>query len=228
MNHELSIFVDESGDWGEYDYHAPYYIVSFVIHTQSIDISSELNHLDNSMNNLGFPNHCIHAGPIIRGEAEYREIDKQTRQKILKSLMSFTRNADIKIKAFYIEKKHIDDNVEAAGKLGKLISRFIRENYAYFMGFDIIKIYYDNGQIELNKILSTVFNSLLDNVVFKRVLPKDYRLFQVADLACTIKLAELKLANHALSKSEQTFFEGERTLRKNYIKAIEKKIFVNS
>ena len=96
------------------------------------------------------------------------------------------------------------------------------------MGFDIIKIYYDNGQIELNKILSTVFNSLLDNVVFKRVLPKDYRLFQVADLACTIKLAELKLANHALSKSEQAFFEGERTLRKNYIKAIEKKIFVNS
>ena len=100
MNHELSIFVDESGDWGEYDYHAPYYIVSFVIHTQSIDISSELNRLDNAMNNLGFSNHCIHAGPIIRGEVEYREIDKQTRQKILKSLMSFTRNADIKIKAF--------------------------------------------------------------------------------------------------------------------------------
>ena len=133
-----------------------------------------------------------------------------------------------KSKHFYIEKKHIDDNVEAAGKLGKLISRFIRENYAYFMGFEIIKIYYDNGQIELNKILSTVFNSLLDNVVFKRVLPKDYRLFQVADLACTIKLAELKMENHALSKSEQAFFEDERTLRKNYIKAIEKKAFINS
>ena len=32
MNRELSIFVDESGDRGEYDYHAPYYIVSFVFH----------------------------------------------------------------------------------------------------------------------------------------------------------------------------------------------------
>ena len=25
---ELSIFIDESGDFGQYDYHAPYYIIS--------------------------------------------------------------------------------------------------------------------------------------------------------------------------------------------------------
>lgn len=25
---ELSIFIDESGDFGEYDYHSPWYIVS--------------------------------------------------------------------------------------------------------------------------------------------------------------------------------------------------------
>ncbi len=56
------------------------------------------------------------------------------------------------------------------------------------MDFDIIKIYHDSGQIEWNKILSTVFNSLLENDVFKRVHPKEYNLFQVADLACTINL----------------------------------------
>lgn len=84
-----------------------------------------------------------------------------------------------------------------------------------------MKIYYDNGQVELNKILSTVFNTLLDNVEFKKVKPADYRLFQVADLACTLKLIELKLDNHILSKSELTYFESERVLKKNYLKPLQ-------
>ena len=42
---ELSVFVDESGDFGEYDYHAPYYIISLVFHNQSHDIQFDLSHL---------------------------------------------------------------------------------------------------------------------------------------------------------------------------------------
>ena len=33
---ELSVFVDESGDWGEYDFHAPYYIISLVLHDKKL------------------------------------------------------------------------------------------------------------------------------------------------------------------------------------------------
>jgi hypothetical protein len=86
-----------------------------------------------------------------------------------------------------------------------------------------VKIYYDNGQVEVSRILSSVFNVLLDNVEFRRVLPSEYRLFQVADLICTIKLAELKLEKHILSKSEKYFFEDVRTLKKNYLKPISQK-----
>lgn len=35
---ELSIFIDESGDFGEYDYHSPYYIITMVFHDQQEDI----------------------------------------------------------------------------------------------------------------------------------------------------------------------------------------------
>lgn len=55
------------------------------------------------------------------------------------------------------------------------------------------------------------------------MLLADYRLFQVADLICTLKLAELKLENHLLSKSELYFFGDERTLKKNYLKSLAKK-----
>lgn len=218
---ELSVFIDESGDWGEYDYKSPYYIVTMVFHNQEDDISDELIGLDERMAYIGCENHYVHAGPIIRGEYEYREYEPDVRRKLLKNLMSFVRHSAVNIDSVYIEKKHIEDEVEAAGKLAKMLSRFIRERYDYFISFDSVKVYYDNGQVELNKILSTVFNTLLDNVEFKKVCPADYRLFQVADLACTLKLVELKLENHTISKSELNYFETERILKKNYLKPLD-------
>ena len=32
---ELSIFIDESGDFGDYDYRSPYYIIAMVFHEQA-------------------------------------------------------------------------------------------------------------------------------------------------------------------------------------------------
>ncbi|MDO4960829.1 MAG: hypothetical protein Q4E57_03090 [Eubacteriales bacterium] len=39
---ELSVFVDESGDFGEYDYRAPYYIISMVFHDQGNLLDEDL------------------------------------------------------------------------------------------------------------------------------------------------------------------------------------------
>ena len=223
---ELSIFIDESGDFGEYDYRCPYYIITMVMHDQSYDISTNLEKLERELDYIGYPNHCVHAGPIIRQEQEYRFESMEVRQKIMKKMMSFLRQVDIKCKTVYIEKKHISDEVEAAGKLAKQLSHFLRENLSVFASYDTVKVYYDNGQIELNKILSSVFNVFLDNVEFRKVIPSDYRLFQIADLVCTLQLLELKCDNHVLSNSEKRFFENDRTLKKNYIKPLKQKMLV--
>lgn len=122
-----------------------------------------------------------------------------------------------------MEKKHIQDTIEATGKLSKQLATFIRDNYEFFCSYDTVKIYYDNGQIEVTRILSSVFNALLENVEFRKLLPADYRLFQVADLICTLKLTELKMTNHLLSKSEIYFFNDQRTLKKNYLKPLARK-----
>ena len=220
---ELSVFVDESGDFGEYDYRAPFYIISMVIHEQDSNINSDLEKLENEMKNIGWPNHCVHAGPVIRSEHEYKEYSLEERRQILKRLMTFVRKSDIKCKSIYIEKKHIDDSIEATGKLSKQLAMFIRENLDSFMNYDCVKIYYDNGQVEVTRILSSVFNTLLDNVEFKRVIPSNYRLFQAADLICTLKLTELKMERHMLSKSEMYFFKDIRTFKKNYLKVLKDK-----
>ena len=69
---ELSIFVDESGVFGPYEHHSPFYIVTFVFHDQSVDINSNINHLSNKITTSGLPNYTIHAGPLIRREHEYK------------------------------------------------------------------------------------------------------------------------------------------------------------
>ena len=80
------------------------------------------------------------------------------------------------------------------------------------------------GQIELTKILSSVFNAMLPKIEFRKVLPSEFKLFQVADLLCSFCLIDLKLSHGCcLSHSELTFFGNLRDLKKNYLKPIKKK-----
>lgn len=220
---ELSIFVDESGDFGEYDPRAPFYILSLVLHDQSIDIRNDLAILESEMRNIGWPNHCVHAGPIIRAEYEYTDYSLGERQQILKRLMTFTRKLDVRFKSIYVEKRKGSDEIDITAKLSRQLAGFIRENPFLFSEYDVVKVYYDNGQTEVTKILVSVFSTLLDDVQFVRVIPSEYRLFQVADLICTIKLTELKMNRHMLSKSERYFFQDDRTFKKNYLKPLDKK-----
>ena len=88
------------------------------------------------------------------------------------------------------------------------------------LSFDDVKIYYDNGQIEVSKILSSIFNAMIPNPVFRKVMPKEYKLFQAADLLCTLELVKLKIENNSLSKSERSFFGNMRDLKKNYLKPL--------
>lgn len=54
------------------------------------------------------------------------------------------------------------------------------------------------------------------------VRPSDYRLFQAADMICTLELLVAKAEDGSLSKSEREFFGGMRDLKKNYLKPLAK------
>ena len=220
---ELSIFIDESGDFGEYEYHSPYYIIAMVFHDQDNDIQQAISKLNRELSYLNLNNLCIHTGPIIRKEEIYTHMSIEERRRIFNKMVAFIRQIDIRYKCFYIDKKHISDVVEASGKLSKQISLFIREHYEDFLSFHNVKIYYYNGQVEVSKILSSVFNALLPNSIFRKVMPVEYKLFQVADLLCTLELVKLKLENNMFSKSEKSFFGNIHDLKKNYLKPLSKK-----
>lgn len=80
----------------------------------------------------------------------------------------------------------------------------------FWNSFDKVIIYYDNGQIELTKILTSVFSTLYTHVEFRKVKPVDYKLFQIADLICTIELPAEKAETNSLTNSELDFFDNIR------------------
>lgn len=222
-NKKLSIFIDESGDFGEYSPHSPYYLVTMVLHDQSIDISEKLNAFYRHINNNGYETHAIHAGPLIRRESIYINDMMERRKKLFNALFNFVRLLDIHYDFILIKKSECSDVIQLTSKISKSISESLRRNNEYWNQFDEIIVYYDNGQIELTKILTSVFNALLPNVEFRKVQPKDYILFQAADLICTIELVAKKFEMKTPSKSELEFFLNGRNFKKNHLKHILKK-----
>lgn len=67
----LSIFIDESGDFGDYDYRSPFYLVAMVLHNQKLDITQNIHSLETHLHQLGYEQHALHTGPLIRRESIY-------------------------------------------------------------------------------------------------------------------------------------------------------------
>ncbi len=223
---QLSIFVDESGDFGEYSTHSPYYIITMIFHDQNKDIQQNINHLNESLENMGLgKDFAIHTEPIIRREEIYENMSPNERRAILSKLFYFVMKSDISYKTFIFEKRQFDDILKLEGRMAKEMSLFIREKFEYFQTFDEVILYYDNGQRNLNRILNSVLFTELSKYDVRKVSPKDYKLFQVADLICTLQLLDIKHKKNELSKSELLIFHNPKDLKKQFLKPIKKKEF---
>lgn len=99
MNKYLSFFIDESGDVGFIKDASKYYIITFVIHEQKNDIQSNINKIKD------YP--TFHAGPIIRREYPFQNVDIIERKKIFQTIFMFTLGLPIKSNSFCYEKKNL-------------------------------------------------------------------------------------------------------------------------
>ena len=224
MENVLSVFIDESGDFGNYSKNSPYYMVGIVFHDQRVDITEDIAALNRHIKELGFPPHAVHMGPLIRRESLYiRYEDKNARAKLLNAMYNFTRKIDFHYICPYVEKSKCSGFLTLSSELSRAISDKLNENMNYFRKFDKIIVYYDNGQQELNKMITTIFSILFSNVEFRKVRPSDYKLFQVADLICTWELLALKSEHGGFTESEKAFFDSPAKFLKNRYKLIAKK-----
>lgn len=223
---ELSIFCDESGDFGPYDHRCPYYIIALVFHDQAVDISNEVASIEDRVSYLDFDQDAaIHTAPLIRRESEFNSMSMEERRKLFDALFSFCGHCDISFQTFVVEKRKYGSGDDLAERLAKIMGEFLRENLEFFHGFDRVVVYYDKGQKEITRTLKIIFSANMTNVEFRVVQPSKYRLFQVADLACTLELLRLKCIDKKISASEKDFFINMKRLKKTYLRKFEQKRF---
>jgi len=222
---KLSVFVDESGDFGEYQPHSPYYIVTMVIHEQDKDISAQIDRLNNSLSNMNLPNHTIHAEPLIRREENYANVSPNERRRIFSLLYHFVLNCDIRYKVFIFQKKNYDSTLKLQATMAREMDSFFKEGLSYFQTFSEVVLYYDNGQHELNSLLNVLFSTNFTNYDIRYVKPSEYKLFQDADLICAIELLAHKLQTQDFTRSEKLIFHSKRDFKKDFLRGIRLKSF---
>ena len=220
---ELSIFIDESGDFGPSTKFPSYYITTFILHDQSIDINNNINIFTNKLSNLDSSIKYFHFGPIIRRETSFNNLTIDERRKFAYTMLNFFNSIPINHFSIIIDKKPSTNKIDLSGKLSKEITAKIDILNSYFSKYDKVIIYYDNGQIELSSILNAIFSAHFTNVEFRKANPQNYALLQVADFVCTVELLKIKKLNNLLSTSETNFFYKSNELNKTFIKSISKK-----
>ena len=220
---ELSIFIDESGDFGEITERPAYYLVTLLFHDHKNEIASNVKRLEDSTKNSGFDFEYIHTGPVIRREDVFSGLSIDERRKLLFKMLNFIVGSPITYEMAVVNRKEAPDKISLSGRLGREISNVIVKHKAFFDGFGKIIVYYDNGQIELGAILNTVFSIHFSNVEFRKAEPQKYRLLQAADFICSMELLKIKKSENRLSKSEKQFFYKPQELKKTFFKAIDKK-----
>ena len=220
----LSIFIDESGDFGPYEKHSPYYLIVMVLHNQDIDLTKSIRGFDRHIQNLKFISHAVHTAPLIRRESIYKNDLRENRTRLFNALFNFVRGLDIKYTCIKVEKSETPNSVSLTEKIKNEMTDILQTNQSVWKRFNQIIVYYDNGQVELTRILTSTFTSFFTQIEFRTVKPIDYKLLQVADLICTVELLSIKAENKSFSRSELDFFGNIRNFKKNYLKPIRKKL----
>ena len=152
-------------------------------------------------------------------------MSREERRGIMRRMFVFTQKANITYRCFEIDKHFNTKDTAIHDSLLQQLLAFLVGNVSEFNSYDKLKVYYDNGQEQVSRLLREAFALFSARVEFvPDVSPDSYRLFQAADLACTLELVKAKLqATGKLSESENAFFGGAKSFRKNYLKMLERK-----
>lgn len=128
-------------------------------------------------------------------------------------------------RSFLYRRSEYQSNEALVNNLRQDITTFLFANLDFLQAFDNIKVYYDNGQQIVGKALRSAIEYVLtkNSYVYRKTKASDFMLEQAADLICTLELTAMKFDNKEASRTDERFFGGVRSFKKNYLKAIRRK-----
>ena len=214
---ELSVFVDESGSDGLSDRH---YLLTVVMHDQSESIADSIAAYEGALRAKGLPDIPFHASPLMNGKDQYSGLDLRTRKMLLGSFRVFFRHMPVRYHTFAYVTKQFASLDKLAGTMRRDLVNFLFDNLAELQSYDMVKVYYDNGQDIVKQALDRSVDKVLSKGVIRRrkTSMTDYRLEQVADYLCTIELALVKYQAKENGETYNKFFGGIGSFKRNWLK----------
>lgn len=220
--HELSVFVDESGNMGE---DSRYYLLTLLFHDQSDNISGIVASYERSLANRELKDIPMHFAPLIRGNGPYEGLDTPGRNGLLMSFTVFCSIAPVRYTTFLYRKDQFEDAAALRVKMKRDLIAFLFEHLAWLQGYDRIKIYYDDGQRIITHVLHHAFEYAVSKqtIMYKEASPTDYRLAQMADFICGVELAAAKYRTGEIGPSETRFLGQWSDFKRTFLRKIRKK-----
>ena len=219
---ELSVFIDESGSDGLRD---KYYLVTLVLHEQDDDISEGIKLYEQSLAEKGLSDVPFHASPLLNGHDDYEGMELADRKRLLSVFRVFFRHMPVRYTCIALKTKEYPATDEVFNTMRRCLVDFLFDELPYFQGFDVVKIYYDNGQQSIAEAVHKAMDYALakDAVIYRSASPADYRLSQVADYICTMELTALKYADKASTATDEKFFGSWSQFKKGILKEVRSK-----
>lgn len=216
---ELSVFVDESGDLGG---ESKYYLLTLVFHDQGDDLSHTISLYEQSLASRGLPNVPFHFNPLLRANEGYQNLDATQRSKLLMSFSTFAQHTPFSYHVLAYRKDRYESTDAFVHTMKRDLTELLFDNLDKFAEFDLVKIYYDDGQPLITRILHAAFEYVLfkSAVMYREARPAEYRMFQIADFACGIELTALKYESHEETSTDRRFFGQWRDFKKNYLRKL--------
>ncbi len=219
----LNIFVDETGEFGCKANSSELYGVSFTFHEHEDDILPELNKLNDRLQRIGYTG-MIHMADLIMRRGDYKNFNIKTRKSIFNAIYQFSRKIPVKYCSILINKNFINNKSQLRQKIAVEINKIINKYEKYFEKFDIIIMYYDNGQETLGIILESIFSRFTGFEHREKFNHKEKRLFQVSDMLTFIDKYDYKYKNKLTFTNGENYFFTQEDIRK-ILRELNKKRF---
>ena len=146
----MSVFADESGELGT---ESKYYLLTFVFHDQSQDISIPVGLYEQALAAKGLPNIPMHASPLMNGHDDYEMLDLQIRKQLFAAFFAMLQHLPVAYKTFSYRKSQFATSEALMARMKRDIVNFMFEHLEWLQKFDEVKIYYDDGQQNVTRVL---------------------------------------------------------------------------
>ena len=134
----------------------------------------------------------------------------------------FVLGGELRELSLFIDES-VSDNLDGmTAAMRKRLVDFLFDKLTYFQDFDVVKIYYDDGQKSVARAIHKAVDYALakDAVTYRLASSADYRLSQIADYICTMELTALKYADKASSATDEKSFGSWSQFKKGILKEV--------